>query len=139
MVEDAVVIVKERLTNEMVEAGAEFVAKLDEMGFPVRSALWLFVPEMEDWRLLISSPRVLGDGTREVHRITDVAAKALGPVAEKLLRKAVYLVDLNVDFRDMLKKGLKTGPGISRIHLRKDVIGGHIIDEALIYRNTADW
>lgn len=55
-------MVKEQLTPAMVDAGADLTAKLDELGVPVTSALWLFVSDINEWRLLFASPEVSEKG-----------------------------------------------------------------------------
>ncbi len=55
-------VVKDQLTNAMVEAGAELTKKLDEMGVATTAALWLFEPEVNEWRLVFASPEVTTRG-----------------------------------------------------------------------------
>ena len=74
MAENAVV--KDRLTDAMVEAGADLTRKLDEIG----------------------------------------------------------LLDQNAELVKLLRIAIHTGPGIGRIRFSKNVINGHFIEDALIYR-----
>ena len=55
MAENAVV--KEQLTDAMIEAGAELTSKLDEIGLSVTAAFWLLIPDLNEWRLLFASDR----------------------------------------------------------------------------------
>ena len=61
-------MVKEQLAPApMIDAGAELTRKLDESGLPVTTALWLFVSELNEWRLLFASPEVDTKGPRDVY------------------------------------------------------------------------
>src|SRR5258708_379437 len=51
-------MVKEALVERTVDQGRRLVEALDQADFPVVAALWSFLPEEEEWRLLIASPRV---------------------------------------------------------------------------------
>jgi hypothetical protein len=63
-------VVKEQLTGAMIDAGAELTKKLDESGLPVTAALWLFVSDLNEWRLLFASPEVGTKGPRDVYERT---------------------------------------------------------------------
>lgn len=60
-------VVKEQLTGLMIDAGAELTARLDESGLPITTALWFFVPDLNEWRLLFASPDVATKGPRDNH------------------------------------------------------------------------
>jgi hypothetical protein len=127
-------VVKEQLTPEMIDAGAALTAKLDELGVPVTSALWLFAPEVSEWRLLFASPDVNTKGPRDVYKKIRTAIDELGPEAASVPLSVVGLLDPHADLVQLLKLAVKTGPGVSRIRFSKNVINGHFIDDALIYR-----
>ncbi|MGE3275425.1 MAG: hypothetical protein AB7O67_09955 [Vicinamibacterales bacterium] len=125
---------KEQLTPAMVDAGADLTAMLDELGVPVTSALWLFVPDLNEWRLLFASPDVSTKGPRDVYEKIRLAIDRLGPGGVSVPLSVVGLLDPDADLVRLLKAAIKTGPGVSRIRFSKNVINGHFIDDALIYR-----
>jgi hypothetical protein len=127
-------VVKEQLTGSMIEAGAELTKKLDESGLPVTTALWLFVPEMNEWRLIFASPEVGTKGPREVYEKVQAAINQLGEKAATVPLPVIGLLDTNADLVRLLRAGIHTGPGVSRIRFSKNVINGHFIEDALIYR-----
>jgi hypothetical protein len=129
-------VVKEQLTSEMVEAGAKLTTKLDEMGVPVTSALWLFDPETNDWRLLFASPEVDKKGPREVYQKIQQAIEQLGAKGEAVPLSAVTLLNPTADLIRTLSVAVRTGPGVSKIRFSRNVINGHFIEDALIYRAT---
>lgn len=127
-------MVKEQLTGAMIDAGAELTAKLDEMGLPVTAAFWLFVPEVNEWRLLFASPEVSTKGPRDVYEKIRQAIEQLGAMATAVPLSVIGLLDAEADLVRLLKLAIRTEPGINRIRFSKNVINGHFIDDALIYR-----
>ena len=127
-------IIKEQLTGSMIDAGAELTKKLDESGLAVTTALWLFVPELNEWRLLFASPEVSTKGPRDVYEKIQQAINQLGEKASAVPLSVVGLLDANADLVRLLKVSIGTGLGVNRIRFSKNVINGHFIDDALIYR-----
>ena len=127
-------VVKDQLTSAMVEAGAELTKKLDEMAVATTAALWLFEPEVNEWRLVFASPEVTTRGPREVYEKIRQAIDQLKEKAAAAPLSAVALMDADADLVRLLRVALKTGGGLSRIRFSKNVINGHFIDDALIYR-----
>ena len=135
MVENSVV--KEQLTDAMVDAGGELTAKLDELGLSVTAAFWIFMPELNEWRLFFASPEVASQGSRSLYgRIREAIEQIKeGATAASLSLANISLVDADADIIRLLKLVLRTGPGVvNRIRFTKNVIDGHFIDDALIYR-----
>jgi hypothetical protein len=51
-------VVKEMLTQEMVQAGAELTRRLDKAHLEVCASFWLCMPDKNLWRLIVASPAV---------------------------------------------------------------------------------
>jgi len=49
-------LVKESLSSEMISAAEELTRRLDEARFIVSASLWLYIPEINTWRLMIGIP-----------------------------------------------------------------------------------
>ena len=127
-------MVKEYLTEEMIEAGEALTAKLDEMGLPVAAALWFFRVEDNEWRLLFASSEVSTVGPRSVYKRIQEAMQALGEKVEAVPFSAIGLLDANDQLVQLLRVALKTSGSVSRIRFSKNAINGHFIEDALIYR-----
>ena len=56
MAEEILVIVKEPLTRDMIEAGAALIEALDRHKFPFTAAFWLYESERRYWRLMLAVP-----------------------------------------------------------------------------------
>ena len=61
-------VVKEVLTQEMVQAGAELTRRLDEAHLEVCASFWLYMPDKNLWRLIVASPAVRQDGPKKVYQ-----------------------------------------------------------------------
>ncbi len=127
-------MVKEQLTDVMIDVGAKLTSKLDEIGLPVTAALWLFVPDLNEWRLLFASPEVSSKGPRTVYEKIRHALDDLGADGSAVPLSIIGVLDADADLVRLLKVAVRTGPGVSRVRFSKNVINGHFIDDALIYR-----
>jgi hypothetical protein len=129
-------MVKEQLTSDMIDAGAELTSRLDEAGLPITAAFWLFVPDLNEWRLLFASPEVNAKGPREVYNRIRETLGQLKDKAERVPLSIIGVLDGDADVVRLLKLAVRTAPapGVSRIRFSKNVINGHFIDDALIYR-----
>lgn len=131
MVENTVV--KEQLTDAMVDAGAELTKKLEETGLPLSAALWNFDPEANKWRMVFASPDVATRGPLAVYTKIQQAVIDLKEKASAAPFSAIRLLDGDAELVKVLRQGVQTGPGLSRIRLSRSAIRGRYIDDALIY------
>lgn len=129
-------VVKEQLTDAMIEAGAALTRKLDGAGIGITAAFWLFDPDLNEWRLLFASPDVSSKGPRDVYAKIRRAIDELGEQASAVPLSVIKLLDSEADLVRLIRTAVGTGPGpvISRIRFSKNVIAGRFIDDALIYR-----
>ena len=127
-------VVKEQLTEEMIQAGAKLTSMLDTMKVPIAASFWFFMPEINEWRLLFASPEVSVSGPREVYEKVEKARKALGEQVAAAPLSAVSLLDAKDQLVQLLRIALQTSGGVSRIRFSKNVVNGHFIEDALIYR-----
>ncbi len=130
-------VVKEQLTDEMIDVGAKLTQKLDELGLEIPVAMWFFLSDINEWRLYFASPKVATEGPQGIYRKIEDARATLGPEADRLPLSAIGLMDTNHQLVQLLRQALRTGPGVSRVRFSKNVINGQFIDDALIYRNAA--
>ena len=129
-------MVKEILTKEMIEAGADLTRRLDEAGLKVSASLWLYIPDSNLWRLIIASPAVRRDGPKKVYRkIQSILTKIPGD-ASIIPLKDISVVEDNDPLILLLRLPLRTGDGISGIRFSKNTINGHFIEDTYIYRIT---
>ena len=129
-------VLKEALTDDMIEAGAQLIRKLDDMGVEVTTALWLLDTEINEWRLLLASPVVAREGPTTMYRKVGRAREQLDERASETLFLAVSVAPENEELIERLRATVDTGPGIEQIRFSRNVADGHFIEDALIYRST---
>lgn len=129
-------VVKEYLSDAMIEAGARLTAKLDEANVPITAAFWFYDSEVNEWRLFFASPEVSTKGNTEVYKRIQPALKALATEGFSISSLLIRLLDANDRLVRLLSSAVVTGPGVSRIRFSKNAVNGHFIDDALIYRLT---
>lgn len=133
MAEDT--LVKEGLTREMIEDGAEIVRRLGSR-LPVSASLWLYDPELNRWRLVIASPEVGSKGPRDVYRrVQSVLREFPGPSAPS---RGVSLGDVSVVLDDdplvsLLRTAVKLGDGGSGVRFSRNTVDGRFIEDAYVY------
>jgi hypothetical protein len=99
MVEE--VVVRDILSKEMIQASAEVVQQLDEFGFPIEAALWLYLADTQQWRLMLASPEVKIHGPKKGYKQIQSALTQLAP---RLSLQNVTLVDSTDPLILLLKK-----------------------------------
>jgi hypothetical protein len=123
------------LVESDVEMGRELLRILDETKFPVTAAAWIFFPDIEEWRLVIRTPKaernlqqallelaVSLDQRGDLRKRLDLSRVKLVPPKDKMLAAMGSVVRVE---------------GTSNIRFSRNVINGVLIDDALIYRLAA--
>jgi len=124
------------LTKDMIKAGETLVRKLDKRGLRPDSAFWLYLADTQEWKLVIAEAKVSTEGPRELYRIIQsIIATSKGGKPEVSL-DTVTLTKSDAAIVSLLKAAIRTGPGISGIRFKNNVINGTVIDDAYIYRLT---
>jgi len=58
-------VVKDLLTHDMIVAGEELVRGLDASEYDVVGSLWFYIPESNEWRLMLVSPQLESEGPKK--------------------------------------------------------------------------
>lgn len=133
MAEDT--LVKEALTEEMIRTGASVVEALDRHNFIVDAALWLYLTDTNQWRLLVASPEVHVEGPRKAYtRLLHVMRNAH---VHGVSLDNVAVLDSQDPFIRQFKGLVRTTRGISPQRFSRNTINGQFIEDALIYRMAA--
>lgn len=126
-------MVKEILVSEYVENGRRLIEALDQADFPVIAAFWRFLPEEEEWRLFIASPRVTELGP----------LAAYATIQETLVKRQIDLplhrisvISPEEPFAAELRifSGTDPKPFIGNDYLQNIVVGELYIEGAFVYR-----
>ena len=124
---------KAALVENDKEAGEVLLKRLDEMKFDVKAALWFYMPDSEEWRLIFASPAVDKEGPREAYEKVQSQVHELDQHYDLSLQN-ISLVSPSDNLIKLLKTALKTGPGIFSIRFTRNVINNVFIEDAYIYR-----
>lgn len=121
------------LVEKDIEEGQKVIEALQENGFPVNSAFWLYKPEPDEWRLTFASPLIDEQGPFKAYSfVQKVLAKFSPPVGISVAETTV------LSDKDELVEGLRyldrQTPGIlPNMRLRGNSIKNRYIDDIYIY------
>jgi hypothetical protein len=128
------VVVKEALTKEMIEAGAELLRHLDQSNLGISAALWLYNSEFNRWRLVIASPEVKTHGSLKVYKkIYALLAKM--PKVHAVIEWHVSAMEDHGPLLSSLRKIARRGIDLSGKRFSQ-AVDGYYIEDAYIYRVT---
>jgi hypothetical protein len=127
--------VKDQFTDEMREAGANLLRELDERNFDARAALWFYLPDKSEWRLLLATPKTRTDGPKKLYKqLQAILLRAHSP----LQLSSLTLIDSKDPLVRLLAGAIKTSDkGINGIRFSRNTVNGRFIDDAYIYRVAA--
>src|ERR1700682_1679623 len=116
---------KATLVDIDIKAGERVLQILDNAGFKVNIALWLYSSEFEAWRLYIASPLVDTKGPKEAYLQLFSALRSIEPD----LASAVTITVVSP--KDPFMRSLKRTFGMtSSVHGMR--LGGNIIDGVFV-------
>lgn len=129
-------LVKEILTKEMIQAGADLVRRLDEAHLAVNASLWLYIPDINLWRLVIASPAVKEEGPKKIYQKIQSVLSQASDDAFKVTLSDISVVENSDPLITLLRTSVTTGIGISGLRFSRSTINGHFIEDAHLYRVT---
>jgi hypothetical protein len=124
---------KPTLVDADMKAGEALLSRLDDIKFNVKAALWFYVQESEEWRLIIASPIVDKDGPKKAYEKVQSQLQELDG-GYKLSLRNISLVSPGDKLIKALESVIKTGKSISHIRFTRNVVNGLFIEDAYIYR-----
>ena len=127
---------KTSLVEQNLKDGRELLDLLDKERFPVDAALWLYMSESGDWRLMIASSIYDKKGPRKAYTLVQALLAKL-PRTVGISLHDITVVGLQHDLILRLRKAFSTGSGSdpSGLRLTRSAIGGMFIEDAYVYRS----
>ncbi len=126
-------VVSDRLTDEMITAGSELIAALDDARVPISGAFWLYQGDSEKWRLVVVSTRVKKYGPLKVYTdIERVLAQSAAP--KKLFLSDIKVLETNARLFSSIRKAVGSEADVAGLRLTKRALDGQYIDDAYVYR-----
>jgi hypothetical protein len=128
-------MVESGLTKERIEAGKALLVELEKKGVQPDAAFWLYNPEVADWKLVLAEVKVPKTGPRDVYRqVQKIIDQLPSEWQESISLDLVALTSPDAPLVRLLRKAIRTGPGITGIRFTNNVIDGVIVEDAYIYR-----
>jgi len=119
------------LVNLDIKRGSELLDALDHAKLKVTVALLVYLPEYEDWRLVVSARRFDSLDPRDAYRLLHDSLAAVGFTPEKT--PTVMILPMTDPFiRDLRQLG-KT-KSVEGMRLGGQMIGDRFIQDAYVYR-----
>ncbi|MBW2011947.1 MAG: hypothetical protein JRI32_10005 [Deltaproteobacteria bacterium] len=131
---DKELVVREALSEQMINAGARLVERLDQSLSNVQAALWLFMPDEKIWKLIVISPLVKTDGPRRFYKRILEANKKADESESVISLNDISVDDTSNSLINLLKLSIFTGSGTAGIRFSKNTINGTFIEDCYIYR-----
>lgn len=124
------------LTESRVEAGVKLIQEADKGKLVnLTVVFWAYIPENEDWRLLVSTPSLESKGPKSVYKSLQSIIKRSG-IIDELPLGDIALVNKKSSLIVMMKMAVKTGRNIANISFKGNTVNGTLLPDALIYRVT---
>jgi len=123
---------KAALVNIDVEKGSEILKVLDDANLKVRVALWLYSPDYEDWRLVLSSREFDQTDLVEAYGLVNSALDAAGIPLEQT--PPTLILSLSSPFIRTLRKIFGKAKSVEGMRLGGQMIGDRFVDDAYVYR-----
>lgn len=121
------------LVERDIEAGQRLIRALDEAGYPVVAALWYYLAEEGEWRLMIASPRVNTDGPISVYtEIQRVLTAESIPLP--LVQVSAVEDDNPVVTAFRLFAGTDGAPFLGGVPYSRTSVGDQFVIQAYLYR-----
>lgn len=119
--------------SKLISDGARLIESLDKSGFQVVAALWLYLSESDEWRLIIASPSEIVKGPRQAYiDIQSVLNNTSPPI--KIPLQDISVVSPSDRLIQSLTGCISTGSEIGGLRIQNSVFNNQFIEDAYIYR-----
>lgn len=115
-----------------IETGSRMLKILDDAGLQVKVALWAVLPEYEDWRLVLSSPKFDEGDLRKAYGLLHKALDAAGFPLEQT--PTIVILRTSDRFITDLRKIVGKSKSTEGMRLGGQMIGDRFVEDAYAYR-----
>jgi len=127
-------MVDSTLTKEMIESGKALIKRLDDSKVQPDAAFWFYFPDIQEWKLVLAEVKVGKEGPKQVYRKIQTIISKFSDEMGELSLNHITLAKTDAPIVKLLRIAIRTGPGISGIRFKSNVINGTVIEDAYIYR-----
>jgi hypothetical protein len=125
-------VAKTVLVSPDIDKGAKILQILDDAGLKVTVALWAFLPEYEDWRLILSSRKFDAAGLKEAYGLLHDTLDAAGFSLEET--PIVGIFRSTDPFIRSLRKIFGKTKSVDGMRLGGQTFGDRFVEDAYAYR-----
>jgi hypothetical protein len=125
-------MVKTTLVNIDIAAGERVLEILDQAGFRVNVAMWLYSSEFEAWRLYIASPLADTEGPKQAYVRLLSAIRSSDP--DLATAVTITLVSPKEPLIRGLKRTFGTARSVHGMRLGNNLVDGVFIEQGYVYR-----
>ena len=115
-----------------IERGREVLDALERANLKVSTALWVYSPEYEDWRLVVSARQFGSLGPKDAYRRLNDSLASAGLTPEKT--PPVLILPTTDSFIRELRQRFGKAKGVEGMRLGGQMIGDRFVQDAYIYR-----
>jgi hypothetical protein len=127
-------LVETALVTSDIDTGKKVVEALDAAQVKIRTALWLYIPDSAEWRLILALPIVDIAGPEAGYTAVQ---KALAKHKVFLPLRRIQVIGAGEPLAQIVRRYVKTpGIGTSDIELGPTGAGRLMIEGAHVYRST---
>jgi hypothetical protein len=123
---------KALLVNLDLDAGLTVLRALDTSEVSVNVALWAFLPEYEDWRLILASRQFDAAGIREGYGMIRRALDAAGISVDRT--PTLTIMPMNTAFIRDLRRSFRKSKSVDGMRLGGQTFGDRYVEDAYVYR-----
>lgn len=119
------------LVNIDIDLGREVISALETAGLTVNVALWAWLSEYEDWRLVLASRKLDKEGPRQRYELINDATDAAGIGIQRA--PEILVLKTTDPFIRELRRLFGKSKNVEGMRLGGQVIGGRFIRDAWVY------
>jgi len=123
---------KAAMVSVDVDMGAELVEKLEQAKAKISVALWAYLSEYGDWRMILSSRQFDSLDLRDAHGLLHDSLDAAGITPERA--PLVMILPMNDPFIRDLRRRFGKAKSVEGMRLGGQMFGDRFIEDAYVYR-----
>jgi hypothetical protein len=112
--------------------GTEWLKALDDSDLGISVALWVYLPEYEDWRFALSSRRLDAVQPSKAYGLVHDAFERAGIPLRK--RPSLLILPMKDPFIRDLRRVFGKAKSVEGMRLGGQMIGDRFLEDALVYR-----
>jgi len=114
-----------------IQKGSEILAALDEAKLKVKVALWAVLSEYDDWRLIVSSPRLDEPGV-DAYGLLNESLRTAGIDSSR--KPPTLILPMTDPFVKQLRRIFGKTKSVEGMRLGGQLFGDRFIRDAYVYR-----